>query len=181
MLRRSRRLSVPLFAIAILVGACNQAPAADTPDGAVRQAFNLVDQGDIDGLLALTCAAQQDATREQFGFGQLSGATGLDLAPLFDALNVDQSGLAVTTKSIQGDQAEVHLGGTLGFSFDAGRLRELFRQLAEQQGVPVDDAMLDSMITMLQGTTQSLPLNQTVDVVREGGTWKLCSRLTLIG
>jgi hypothetical protein len=170
-----------LFAIAIFGGACSSAPAADTPEATIRQAFRLVDEGNIDGLLALTCVAQQDTMREQFGFEELSGATGLGLAPLFEALIVDQSGLAVTTKSIQGDQAEVHLGGTLGFSFDAERLRELFRQLAEQQGVPVDDAMLDSMITMLQGTTQALPLNQTVAVVREGGTWKLCSRLTLIG
>lgn len=180
MTRRWSRRCVTWVAVATLVGACSPAPAADAPDQTVRQAFRLVDEGNIDGLLALTCAAQQDATREQFGFGQLSGATGLDLAPLFEALNVDQSGLAVTTQSIQGDQAEVHLGGTLGFSFDAGRLRELFRQLAEQQGVAVDDAMLDSVITMLQGTTQSLPLNQTVAVVREGGTWKLCSRLTLV-
>jgi hypothetical protein len=167
--------------IAILVSACNTAPAADSPDAAVREAFRLVDEGNLDGLLAITCASQQESTREQFGFGQLSGGTGLDLAPLFAAVNVDQSGLAVTTQAIEGDRAEVHLGGTLGFSFDAAQLRDLFRQLAEQQGVPVDDASLDQMITMLQGTTQSLPLNQSIEVVREGGTWKVCSRLTLIG
>lgn len=128
----------------------------------------------------MTCAAQQDSTREQFGFGQLGRRAGLDLAPLFEALEVDQPGMVVTVRSVQDDRAEVHLGRKLAFSFDAGRLRELFRQLAERDGVPVDDASLDSMIAALQATSQELPLNQVVEVVREDDTWRLCSRLTLM-
>jgi hypothetical protein len=99
---------------------------------------------------------------------------------LFGALNLDQTGLVVTTRSVQDDRAEIHLGGNLAVSFDAERLRSLFREIAEQQGVSVDDAALDSMIAALQATTQSLPINETVAVVREEGTWKLCSRLTLL-
>ena len=38
----------------------------------------------------------------------------------------------------------------------------------------------EALIAGLQATTQELPMNQVVDVVREDGAWKLCSRLTLL-
>jgi hypothetical protein len=169
-----------LVLVGVVLAACTSSPAADTPDAAVRQAFRLVDEGKLEDLLAITCAAEQESTREQFGFGQLGQAAGMDLTPLFGALNLDQTGLVVTTRSVQGDRAEIHLGGNLAVSFDAERLRSLFREIAEQQGTPVDNAALDSMITALGATTQSLPINETVEMAREDGTWKLCSRLTLL-
>jgi hypothetical protein len=175
-----RRILPALIGATLLLAGCGGAPAANTPDGAVRQAFREIDEGDLDGLMALTCAGQQDTITEQFGFGELGRSTGLDLAPLFEALNVDVSKLGIATTSLDGDRASVRLAGTLGFSFDATRLRELFRELTEQQGIPVDDAALDRMLEALAGTTQALPVNELVDVVREDGAWKLCSRLTLL-
>ena len=82
--------------------------------------------------------------------------------------------------SSSGDNASVQLGGSLTFSFDAEQLRGLLRALAEQSGQPVDEATVDALVAGLQSAGQSIPISETVDVVREGGSWKICSRLTLM-
>jgi hypothetical protein len=170
-----------LLAAVLLGGGCGAGtPAAGTPDQAVRLVFDELNQGDLEGMLALACEAQQATLREQFGFAGLGATMGLDLSPLLEALTIDTSRLTVTTTSIQGDSATVQLAGAMGLSIDASRLRELFRQLAEREGVPIDDARLEQVITGLQTMTQSIPINESVEVAREGGSWKLCSRLTLV-
>lgn len=180
-MQRSARTLAPLLAAMVVLGGCSTgAPAPNSPDGAVRLVFDELNEGDLEGVLALTCQAQQAALREQFGFAGLGAQMGIDLSGLLEALTLDTSRLTVTPTSIQGDAASVQLAGAIGLSIDAARLRELFRQVAQQQGVPVDDARLDQAITALQAMTQSVPVNEAVDVVREGGTWKLCDRLTLV-
>ena len=174
-----RSLSV-LLGTGLLLAACGGGPAADSPGAAVRQAFREIDEGDLDGLLALTCASQRDTLRTQFTFSDLGGTTGLDLAPLFEALNVGTSNLAIDTTSLDDDSASVRLIGTIDFSFDATRVRELFRDILDQQGVTVPDERLESMLVALEGTRQAIPVDQLLDVVREDGAWKLCSRLTLL-
>ncbi len=132
--RPVRRL-VALLAVVLAAGGCGtgtQAPGS--PDQAVRLVFDELNQGDLDGMLALACQAQQATLREQFGFAGLGATMGLDLSALLEALTIDTSRLTVTTTSIQGDAATVQLAGAMGLSIDASRLRELFRQLAQREG-----------------------------------------------
>lgn len=168
-----------LLATAIGLAACGSTGGA-TPTDAVREAFRLVDDGDLDALVGLTCDAQKETIRQQFEFADLGAILpGADMGELFDAVSLDTSAMTIEELSSSGDSATVQLGGSLGFSFDAERMRGLLRAAAEQRGQPIDDATLDSIIAGLQGAQQSTPISQTVDVVREGGSWKLCSRLTL--
>lgn len=168
--------------VALLIGtsACG-APGAATPTDAVREAFRLVDEGDLDGLLAITCDAQKETIRQQFEFTDVAGMLpGADLSALFEAVDLDTSALTFDEVSSSGDTASVQLGGSLTFSFDAEQLRGLLRALAEQSGQPVDEATVNALVAGLQSATQTMPISETVDVVREGGSWKICSRLTLM-
>ena len=165
---------------ALLAGCASAAP--DNPAGTVRQAFSLVDQGNIDGVVGLTCEAQKATIRQQFDVSGSLGRVvpGVDVNQLIQAINIDATGLAITQTSASVDKASVQVVGTMKVSVDAPRLRDMFKKLAEQQGQPVDDATLDGLVSTLQAVSQSIPVNQTVDVVREGGAWKICSRLTLM-
>jgi hypothetical protein len=176
----ARRILAVLLGTGLLLAACGGSPAPESPGAAVRQVLREIDEGDLDGVLALTCATQRDALRTQFDFSDLGSTTGLDLAPLFEALNVGTSNLAIDTANVDGDHASVRIIGTIDFSFDATRLRELFRGILDQQGVTVPDERLESMLLALEGTRQAMPVDQLLDVVREDGAWKLCSRLTLL-
>jgi hypothetical protein len=176
----SKPLTVMLGLVLVIgVAACGS-PGAATPTDAVREAFRLVDEGDLDALIDLTCDAQKETIRQQFEFTDVAALLpGADLGALFEAVNLDTSALTIDEVSSSGDSASVQLGGSLGFSFDAEKLRELLRVLAEQRGAPIDDASLDALVAGLQDASQSTPIFETVDVVREGGSWKICSRLTL--
>jgi hypothetical protein len=169
-----------LLAGLLLMAACSTAtPAADSPDQAVRLVFDELNAGDLEGMLGHACEAQRATMREQFGFAGLGATMGLDLSAVLEALTIDTSRMTITTTGVDGDTATVQLAGAMGLSIDASRLRDLLRQVAEREGVPVDNARLDQAITVLQTMTQSIPVDERLDVVREDGAWKLCSRLTL--
>jgi hypothetical protein len=182
---RATRLvgGLALAGLVLATAACSTGvPNPGTPTDAVREAFRLVDAGDLDALLAITCDAQRDAIRRQFSFSDLGSLAGLDvdLAPLFRALELDASRLTITETSVSGDRASVLVSGPLLVGFDAEQLRDTFRRLAEEQGTPVQDAQLDALIAALQASSQTVAVNETVEIAREGGAWRLCSRLTLV-
>jgi hypothetical protein len=182
MSRTNRSIAAVLLAVGLAAAACGGAPSAGSPADAVREAFRLVDEGNLEGVVAVTCEAQKATIRQQFTFSDLAGRLpGVDLTEFFKALRLDASKLTITETSRQSDTATVQLAGTLVFSFEAERLRDIFRKLAEQQGQAVDDATLNRLLIALEGTVQSLPIDQSLPVAREGGSWKLCGRLTLIG
>lgn len=166
----------------LVLGAAACGTPADTPSDAVQRTFRLIDEGDLDGVLALTCEAERDTLRRQFDFSDLAGLLpgDPDLSPIFEALNLDTSGLDVTVVDEAGDTATVHLGGSLIYSFDAEQLRDILRAAVEGQGRQIDEEQLTTLITALGNSSQSLPLDQTIMMAREGGAWRICSRLTLI-
>jgi hypothetical protein len=169
-------LSAPILAFAVLVAACSGSPGSGSPSDTVRQAFQLVDDGNFSGLSGLACEAQKGTIQEQFdlaaGLGQLPA--GFDLGQLFQAITLDMSGVTFTDSSVTGDSATVQIAGSLRMVVDAARFKEILRQLAQQQGQPIDEAALDAGVAQMQSVMQAVPVNETVDLVREGGAWKIC-------
>lgn len=167
----------------LLLGAaaCGGAPA-NTPSDVIYETFRLIDEGDLDGVLALTCDAERDTLRRQFDFSDLAGLLPGDpnLAPIFEALNLDTSDLDVAVVDEARDMATVHLGGSLTYSFEAEQLRDILRAAVEGQGREIDEEQLTTLITALGNSSQILPLDQTIMMSRESGAWRICSRLTLI-
>ena len=171
-----------LTLVALLLSACGGVGNGSSPSDAVKEAMRLVDAGDLDGVVALTCDAQKDGMRSQLDLSRSLGAfaADMDLESLFDAVSLNTADLTFTDASVVNDSAQVQVEGTMSFSFDADQIRELFRQVLEQQGQPVDDATLDMLIGLMSTAAQSQPIDQTVDMVREDGSWKLCSDWTLL-
>jgi hypothetical protein len=181
---RLARAPLAILLGATLLGAsgCAGSASPQTPADAVRESFRLVDAGDLEALVDLTCARQQETIRRQFSFTDVAGMVGadLDLTLLFRAIQLDASRLAITETSVSGDTASVLIAGPLLVSFDADQLRDTFRELAEQQGTEIQEAQLNALIVALQAASQTVTVNETVEVARENGTWRLCDRLTLI-
>jgi hypothetical protein len=84
------------------------------------------------------------------------------------------SAVTITEASVSGDAATVQLAGSMRLVVDPARLKEILRQLATQQGMPLDEASLDAGIATMQSVMGSIPVNETVDLVREAGAWKIC-------
>jgi hypothetical protein len=57
---------------------------------------------------------------------------------------------------------------------DEEAFKDVIREVAEQQGTPIDDAQLDALMGMIGSFAQDIPMNETVDLVRENGAWKIC-------
>jgi len=178
---RLQRLSGLLLATLVVCLGCSAPASASTPAAAVREALRLVDAGDLEALVALTCDAQKDAIRRQFSFSDIARlAPGTDLTPLFSSLELDVTGVTIAETNRSEDSALVQVAGTLIISLDAEQLRDIFRSLAEAQGVEPDPAQLDALIAGLAVRQQPVPVNVSIPTVQENGSWKVCDRLTLI-
>jgi hypothetical protein len=175
-----RRLGAAGAALAVLVAvvaACGGAANTSTPKGTMEQALRLVADKDTDGLTALACEAQKDTVAEQFDFaGGLTDSLGVDVDPdkVLDAIEIDVSKVAVAETNVSGDTATVQLTGAMSMVIDEEAFKDVIREVAEQQGTPIDDAQLDALLGMMGSFAQDIPMNETVDLVRENGAWKIC-------
>ena len=59
-------------------------------------------------------------------------------------------------------------------TFDAAAMRPILRQVLESQGTTMTDEQLDALLKTLASYGQDIPLDQSVRLVRESGTWKIC-------
>lgn len=165
-----------LAALALVVAACGGAPGGGSPTAVVQSALDRMAAKQLDQLPDLACAAQRDRIAQEFDLtGGMAGAMpGLDADALLDAMTFDVSKVVLTEGTVSGDSAEVQMTGTIGIDLDAAKMREVLRPVLEGQGLPTDDASLDAMLAGLEGMAQSVPLDETVQVVREDGAWKIC-------
>jgi hypothetical protein len=176
---RSLVVGLTIALVAVFVTACGPAAPADSPGGVVSAALAKVAAKDLDGLRGLACAGQEDRIREQLGLpaGTDLGAgliPGLDTQALLDAVRIDVAGVKVGDPSIDGDVAEVPVGGTLKLTFDKAAMRPILRKVLDQRGSSMTDEQLDALLGTLEAYGQDLPLDQTVRLVRENGVWKVC-------
>ena len=75
---------------------------------------------------------------------------------------------------IDGDVAQVPVTGTIKVTFDAVAMRPVLRQVLDQQGTTMTDEQLDALLKTLESFGQDVPVDESVRLVREGGTWKIC-------
>ena len=162
---------------AVLLAACAPAAPAEGPGATVAQALDRLQAEDLDGLRALACAGQEDAIRDQLDLPAAVGSEllpGLDVDALADAVQVDVSGLEAGEPAIDGEVAQVPITGDLKVTFDAGALKPILRPALEAQGRDLSDEELDALLTSLEAYGQSIPVNETVRLVRGDGDWKIC-------
>lgn len=175
--RRIGAVLAGIIVLAVALAACSGAANTSTPKGVMEEALRLVADKDTDGLTALACEAQKDTVAEQFDFaGGLTGSLGVDVDPdkILDAIEIDVSKVAVAETNVSGDTATVQLTGSMSMVIDEEAFKDVIREVAEQQGTPIDDAQLDALLGMMGSFAQDIPMNETVDLVRENGAWKIC-------
>jgi len=184
LVRARLRLAVAASVVAVLVGACGGTPGAgDSPTGVVKTALDRMTAKQLDQLPELACAAQRDRITEEFDLtGGMAGLLlpGLDPKALLEAVEFDVSKVVLTEGAVSGDSAEVRMTGTMGIEFDTATMREVLRPVLENQGLPSDDASIDAMLGGLDAMAQNVPVDETVQVVREDGAWKICDA-TFVG
>lgn len=178
MRRSSSVLVVLLVGLLVVLSACEPAPAADSPSGAVRAALDRVAAKDIDGLRALACDGAADEIRDRLGLPEGLGGElipGVDTNAILDTVTLDTSGLVVENEVVAGDTATVSVRGDLKVTFDAELVRPLLERLAKSQGATLTPTQIDALLVTLARAGQDLPVTQTLDLAREDGVWKICS------
>ena len=175
------RLLATIFVLPILAAACSGGSplggGGGDPAAVVSDALTKVAAQDINGVAALACAGQADAIKSQFDLsGQLGDSLpGVDASALASAVHIDTSGVKVGTPVVNGDAAQVPVTGSMKVTFDTEKIRPIFKQMMEAQGgASMTDAQIDALIDTVAGSGQDVPLNETLDLKKENGAWKIC-------
>jgi len=167
------------LALATGLGACSSGPAADSPAGVVRTAVDLAAKKDVAGLKALSCAGQEATIARLVGLPLDLGAAivpGVDLQAVLDAVRLDVGGVKVGDAAVNGDEATVPVGGSLKVTFDAATMRPILEKVMAARGSSMTSDQLDALVQGLAAYGQDVPLDQKIQLVREGGAWKVCMK-----
>jgi hypothetical protein len=175
-------LRAAVLAIVAIVGVAGcgaAAPNVSEPAGTVSAAFDAAKTGGFAKLADYTCAAKKGDFASLFGTGgglSSLAAAGVDSNSLFDAIKVDFQDLKTTETSKTADKATVHVTGKSTITFDAAKMKEIFKKVVAANGQPVDDATIDATIAAMSGSlSQSQTMDQDVNLVQESGKWLICS------
>lgn len=175
---RFLRSVVAAAVLIIAVAGCGGTGASQSePAGAVKAAMDAAQSGGIAKMADYACAAQKDNIEGLFGGGGLGSleSLGISADDLAAAMKMEFKDIQTTEKSKSGNNAVVHVKATMTITLDPAKMRELMKKVMEAQGTPVDDAMLDTIISgMSSQLTQTEPIDDDVAVVQEGGKWLLC-------
>lgn len=177
---RHRRSVLATLALALvaLVAACGGRSApTEGPAAVVKTALDMTAAKNVEGLRALACVGQEDRIRDQLGLPAAIGSDllpGIDTQAVIDAVKLDVAQVKVGDPVVTGSVATVPVSGTLGVTFDAVAMRPILRQLLATQGTTMTDAQIDALLKGLAAYGQAVPLDQSIRLVQESGTWKIC-------
>jgi hypothetical protein len=172
--------TIGALAVALVaIGACGGGSGANSNDpvGVVNQAMAAAESGGLESLTAYACEANKADIANAFGTGDLSGlaAAGIDPNQLFDAMKIDFENIAVNEVNRSGDEATVHVKGTMKMTFDEAKIREIFKAILQAQGVEPTDQMIDAALLAMQGQlSQAQDIDSDMKVVQENGKWVIC-------
>jgi hypothetical protein len=174
----SRRLAALACALAVALGACSGGPAgaANDPAGVVQAALQAVNSGGLSKLSDYACAAKKNdlSALGGGGLGTLTQA-GISQADLLAAMSMSFADLAVTQTAKTDTTATVHVTGNSTITFDKDKMKGIMKTMLTAQGQQVNDAMVDAaMAAMTAQFATPQKLDETVNVVNEGGKWLVC-------
>jgi hypothetical protein len=176
---RLRRGATLALALALTLGACSGPPAANTgdPAGSVSAAFSAAQSGGIAKLSDFACAAHKNDIAKAFGGGDLSALSAAGIKPEDIAGAMTMSFENVTTKEVTktDTEATVHVTSDVKMTIDQAKFKALMKTVMAAQGLPVDDATLDTMLTAMSAQLgKTTKLDEDVKVVKEDGKWLIC-------
>ena len=173
-----RTRGLVISAVLVLVAACGGGGGdSGDPAAVVRSALAAAQSKDFTALEGLACEAQKDEIRDQFDFSAGLGdlAPGMDAEQVLDAITIDTSKVEVGSPAIDGDKATVEVSGSMSIDVDVDKLKPIIKAALEAQGLPSDDATIDQAMGMFGAmSSQDIPMDETLGLVKEGGAWKIC-------
>lgn len=169
-------LAVASSLLLTLGGLALPAAAADSPEAAGYQILEMMESGDRAAIDTSVCEAQRDVVRAQLDSAATLGLElGLEDAEL--AFRIDDP--AVEVVSQESDTAVIRMTATMTIETGGVEVEELARELIEaDMGEDVSEADVEMalpFLTMLFDTP--LPVDEELDLVREGGEWLVCGDL----
>ena len=181
---RLKTLTLTVALFASLVAACGGGGGTGggsnaDPVSATKLAVSYIEQKKFDSIGDAFCAEQ--AAKITQSFTQGLSALGIDPKTILDAMTFKVDNLVVNEVSRTGDNAVVSMKGDLKLTADKGKLKDVVIAILKAQGQtnPPDavvNPLLDQMAAGME-TTRAID-ESTVQVVNEGGKWKVCSDIT---
>ena len=91
------------------------------------------------------------------------------------AMSPSVSTQRTTTAPTSAIESATAVTGSMKVTFDTEKIRPIFKQMMEAQGgASMTDAQIDALIATVAGSGQDVPLNETLDLKKENGAWKIC-------
>ena len=178
MTRIERRWWLPaVAAIALLVGACGGGGATSDPVGSVQAAYAAVSSGGLNKMSDFVCAAKKGDLLSAFGNGGTAelAAAGVKSEDLLAAMSVTFANVVVTQTAKTDTTATVKVTGDSTTTIDKDKMRAIMKTVLTAQGKPTDDRTLDLVMTALSSQlSQARKMNDTLQLVNEGGKWLIC-------
>jgi hypothetical protein len=178
----SRLALAPIVAVLVVAGATVAPPvtAADSPEAAVSELFDILASGDFAALDTVVCAADRDVISETFDVATQLGLDSED--PLAGALALEMGDRSVELIGQEGDSATVAVRATMSMSVAEDQIEDLVRAIIAADQGPDDPPPSDEDVEMMMGFmgsafNQAQRLDEEVSVVREEGEWRVCGGL----
>jgi hypothetical protein len=177
------RILATIVVVPLLLAACSGSGSplgggGGDPAAVVKDALAKAAAKDTAGLTSLACAGYADQLAEQLDMSNAFGGQipGVDAQALADSVQIDTSGVQVGTPTVSGDTATVPLTGTMKMNFDKEKIRPIIKQVMEAQGggVTMTDEQIDQLLDSFTGAGQGIPIDDTMTLKNEGGSWKIC-------
>lgn len=159
------------------LSACSVLPQ-ESPDDAVRRALDRVVAHDVVAASAEVCVDRRDPADFPFPisgiFAPVQALPGFDIPRALAVIDLDVSQLELAETARDGDAAEVRVSGILVQRFDPTQVEALFRAYAAESGQPLEQPLLDETLAPVSRGDVALPVDESIRVIREGGSWKVC-------
>jgi len=154
--------------------------AADSPEAAVNEFFDLAVAGEFSRIGEVVCAADQDAMLEAFDFGSQLGLDDDDA--LASALTFEISDRSIEVIAQEGDTATVAVDARMTMSVPDDQIEALVRAILEADLGPDDPPVSDDDVELMLGFmgsafNQTQAIEQEATVVLEEGRWLVCGGL----
>ena len=173
---RATGLAVASSLLLTLGALAAPAAAADSPEAAVNGLLDAVEAGQYEAIGSLVCEAEQASVRAML---DPSEAMGFGADALMEALTFAVEDRAVEVVEQEGETATVTLSGSMAMNVSEDDVEALAMAIVESELGP--DASEDDIALMLpfieMAFSQSVPLEEELELVVEDGEWVVCGGL----
>ncbi len=177
-----RRVTIPI--LAVLLAGCGLVPLPATrPSDAVRGAIDRIVAHDLPGATRFTCLAQRDPRDFPFTISGILSPLGSvptpSLPETLALITIDTRELRIIDAPALSiaDEAAVQLGGSLSLILDPVEADRAVRAAVLLQNDPLEEDLMAQTMAAIRNGPITLPVDQSVRVVREEGEWRVCDPL----